>query len=354
MTMELENDILNCLLGQTWRWRSLGLNDSEIFGIYREIETLEDWINKLNDLGNEYEKAADNIKGNHVKMSNYLAAAVCFHASQMGITRDNDLKKQIFNSSVRAYFKAGEYFSVPLERVVYPYDAKKLSAYFRGIPGRGKQPCVVLIRGADAGRTAEDHIITEYLLNNGLSVFNIDLPGQYEARFDGMPLIAEAEKPVAAAFDYLQTRPEIDAEKIAIVGTCVGGYLAPRAASFEKRAKACVTVGGFYSLTEFEYHIVATLNVQNDMMVTAEGYEQRRKEFTLEGAIENMTCPLLVINGANDTVLPASQAVKIYDKARCPKELRIYEGLGHNVWHQDRSVLDYIANWIREKLDITA
>lgn len=350
MDKEIEESILACLRGQAWRWRSLGIKDSELFEADRRIKTLNDWVSECNAIAESYEKAADAIEDKLVKTSNYLSAAVYYHASQLGITRDNTEKKQIFLSSVRSYLKAAEFFAVPLERVEYPYEGKTLSAYFRNIPDTGKRPCVVLIRGADASRTAEDHIITEYLLHRGLSVFNIDVPGQYEARFDGLAMTPEFEKPVAAAFDYLETRPEIDRDKIAIMGTCVGGHIAPRAASLEKRARACVSVGGFYSLAEFEYHIVATLNLQNDMMVTAGEYAQMRKGFTLERVIDKMTCPLLVVNGARDSVMPNSQAVKIYEEARCPKDLEIYEGLGHNAWHQDRVVLANIADWIWDKL----
>ena len=350
MDKKMEAELLSCLKGFTFRWRSLGARDGELLDLNKKISSVEDWIREYNDIATAYEKAADAITDRVVKTSNYLSAAVYFHSSQLGLTSDTDRKKEIFYASVRAYFKAAQNFTVPLERVEFPYDGKTLSAYFRKKPGIKNRPTVVLIRGADASRVAEDHIITEYLLHNGFSVFNIDMPGQYEARFNGLALIPDTEKPVGAAIDYLEKRPEVDPERIVVFGSCVGGFMAPRACALEKRAKACVSIGGFYSLAEFEYPLLATLNVQNDMQVTPAEYPQRRKEFTLKGFIEKMTCPLLVINGAEDTVMPNSQAVKIYEQARCPKELKIYQGLNHNAWHQNREALNYAAGWLWDKL----
>ncbi len=67
-------------------------------------------------------------------------------------------------------------------------------------------------------------------------------PGQWTALKANPGLIfrPDYEKPVAAVVDYLFTRPDVDADKVALIGYSFGGHLAPRAAAGEPRIKACI------------------------------------------------------------------------------------------------------------------
>jgi fermentation-respiration switch protein FrsA (DUF1100 family) len=49
------------------------------------------------------------------------------------------------------------------------------------------------------------------------------------------------------AVGYLSSRPEVDAERIGVVGVCLGGGYAVRAAAFDPRVKAVAGVGGAYN-----------------------------------------------------------------------------------------------------------
>ena len=92
--------------------------------------------------------------------------------------------------------------------------------------------------------------------------------------------------------------------------SCVGGYLAPVAVAFEKRVKALITLGGFYSLAEFEYPLPPILNLQTDMKISAVEWPVRIKDFTMDGIIGKINCPTLVVNGSADKVMPISQTYK--------------------------------------------
>jgi pimeloyl-ACP methyl ester carboxylesterase len=67
-------------------------------------------------------------------------------------------------------------------------------------------------------------------------------PGQWGPVFDQPPLLLRPdwEKPVTAVADYAETRPEIDTQRLALIGYSLGGYLAPRAAAMEPRIRACI------------------------------------------------------------------------------------------------------------------
>src|SRR3954449_3514875 len=49
------------------------------------------------------------------------------------------------------------------------------------------------------------------------------------------------------AVGYLASRPEVDADRIAVVGVCLGGGYAVRAAAFDPRVRAVAGVGGAYN-----------------------------------------------------------------------------------------------------------
>lgn len=350
MDEKTQNLILTTLKKAQRRITSLGCRESEFFETYERIRTLSDWPKEVSKLAERFEKAGDHIEDGLVKASNYLKAVAYYHAAQLGIHEDTEEKKQIFYSCARAYNKAAKYFWAPVERVEYPYAGVMLSAYFRKVPGVKKAPCIIMVKGLDSSGEAEGHVMSDYYLQRGFFTLDIDCPGQYDARFKGLPMAPDFERPVAAALDYLKTRSDVDLDRIAISGLSFGGFIAPRAASLEPRIKACVSIGGVYSLDEIQFPIHYFLHLLNDLQVTAAQYPQKSKEYTLDGVIEKMTCPLLVVNGEKDSVSPASSSKKIYEKARCKKDLYLYEGLEHCAWPERKTVMYDVADWVRNNL----
>ena len=46
--------------------------------------------------------------------------------------------------------------------------------------------------------------------------------------------------------------------------------------------------------------------------------------------IEDVTTPLLILQGANDKTIPPSLGEKLFDAANKPKEIERFEGFSHN------------------------
>jgi len=336
--------------GRVRRWFGLGARAEELFDTFGKINELGDWCGEFDKLARRFEASADAIEDGLVKVANYLSAASYFHIGLLGTFEDNDERKQAYRSVVRVYDKARKHFRIPAERVEYPFGGLTFSAYFRQAPGVTRPPCVILLRGLDAAREVELHTISNFLLEKGLSTLAIDTAGQGEARFQGLKLLPDVTESIGAAMDYLEQRLEIDASRLAIVGQSFAGYIAVRAASRDKRIKACVSLGSFYSLDDFEILHMLKQNCMLNMKVTEAEWPQTRKLFSLDGVIDKMTCPFLAINGSEDVVIPPSQTVKMYDRAPGPKDLKIYDGAPHCVYYDNKSVLFYIADWLSAKL----
>lgn len=106
--------------------------------------------------------------------------------------------------------------------------------------------------------------------------------------------------------DYLETRPDIDAEKLAYCGMSWGGVLGAVIPAVEKRLQASVLIAaGFYT------------------------YVPVRPEADPINYITRVETPTLILNGRYDTVFPCETTVQpFYDLLGTPdehKELKLYE-----------------------------
>ena len=81
----------------------------------------------------------------------------------------------------------------------------------------------------------------------GINTLAIDGPGQAEAlRLRNIHARHDYEAAGIPAYDYVASRPEVDAKRVAVMGYSFGGYHAPRICAFEKRYAACVCFGAMH------------------------------------------------------------------------------------------------------------
>jgi hypothetical protein len=110
---------------------------------------------------------------------------------------------------------------------------------------RGRTPVVIFYNGFDVTKELFYGFIREEFADRGIACLVIDTPGTGEPlRLRNVPSRPDYEVPTTAIVDYLVTRPGIDPERIGLLGISLGGYYAPRGASFEHRIKACAAWGG--------------------------------------------------------------------------------------------------------------
>src|SRR3546814_8388977 len=102
----------------------------------------------------------------------------------------------------------------------------------------GVQTCALPIfcfGGSDEYKDELLHEMPRHAFPRGLSLLLVDLPGQGGTlRRRGITARYDTEKPVGACVDYLLTHSDVDPGRIALYGASLGGYYAPRAASFER------------------------------------------------------------------------------------------------------------------------
>ena len=222
-----------------------------------------------------------------------------------------------------------------LEEVRIPFEERAMHAFFATPPGStGKLPAVILLGGLESLAEEVYFVAGVAALRYGFACLVLEGPGQGATlREEGIASRAAYETPIAAAVDYLQGRPEVDAERIGMVAYSLGGYYVCRAAAFERRLRACVAWGAEYDYSEvwggrpdnhpLTPHLMNTLGA-----ATMSDARLILRDFHLRGIASRIESPLLILHGEDDRHVPLSHAQRTYDEVRGPKELKVFPS-GH-------------------------
>lgn len=133
----------------------------------------------------------------------------------------------------------------------------------------------------------------------------------------------------------------------------MGGYAARRFAARDRRIKACISAGGFFSLLdtwdrghqELRKILAFTLGAQS-----MEDAREKTKPFTLEGVLNGRLCPTLVVHSAADTTVNAAEAKRIATAAGASAELVIFSERMHVCHNIPYKVRPLMADWMAEHL----
>jgi alpha-beta hydrolase superfamily lysophospholipase len=134
------------------------------------------------------------------------------------------------------------------ERVTIPADGFDIPAiFYRASRDPAPRPAVLMFNGFDGSQEEMLHVSGFAALQRGFHVLTFEGPGQPAVlREQGLGFRHDWEAVVSPVADFCETVKEIDAGRLALLGLSFGGYLAPRAAAFEPRIAAVVTIDGLF------------------------------------------------------------------------------------------------------------
>jgi len=324
----------------------------------------------------------------------FLRATTYYQASEFflhGNPQDPRIARA-YKLSTECYRKAAAGFDPVIETIEIPYEQTTLPGYFHASGKPGPRPTVIIHSGFD-GSAEEMHVQgARAAVDRGYNALVFDGPGQYGTLHrQGLPLRPDWENVVTPVVEFASARPDVDPKRIALFGASLGGYLAPRAAAFEKRIAAVIANDGVYDFGvvvknrvpadrwgEFEAQLRADQAPELDAMLAAQerhsptlrwsnahgtwatGTKSPRKfmarilDFTLaNGLAESIACPTLVCEAENDLYFEG-QPQMLYDHLRCPKTLMRFtnaEGAGaHCHVGASRLALAAMFDWLDEAL----
>lgn len=132
------------------------------------------------------------------------------------------------------------------ERVAIPYEDTALPGFFfPAAAAHGTRPLVVINNSGDGATSQAPMIGGAAAHERGYHWMTFDGPGQQATLFEqGIRYRADWENVLGPVLDAMLIRPEVDSDRVAVIGVGQAGYWVPRALAFEHRFAAAVVDPG--------------------------------------------------------------------------------------------------------------
>jgi pimeloyl-ACP methyl ester carboxylesterase len=353
--MAVEERVTIALENWAPRFIANGVDANDLQTLARGITRWEDWSPAWSALAAEHEAMGEQAEreGNFESAGeHYLSAAMLYHFGKFMVVRFPDQLRAGHENTVRVYQRGLPYYDHSNERVEIAYEhGRTLPGILRRPWNVRRPPVVILSPGLDSVKE-ELHAYSTDLLRRGIATLAIDGPGQGESEFE-LPLRPDYEVPLRYILDYLETRPDLDANRIGMLGISLGGFLAVRGAAVEKRLKAVVMLAAGYDLAEhFDRYPLLTQDafIQRTHSGDEATVRERLRAFTLQGSTERITVPLLVIFGRRDRLFPAEDSERVAAEVGSNAELWLFDDGNHVCNNIPYKYRPQQADWLRRQL----
>lgn len=256
-----------------------------------------------------------------------------------------------------------------IEHVEVPFEGTSLPALLVHPERRGRRggaPAMIYFDGFDVTKEIQYFKGVADLAERGIACLIVDGPGNGESvRFRDLYLRHDTESYATAAYEFLAARPDIDARRVGVMAISLGGYYAPRAAAFEPRLACCIAWGA-----QWDYHAtwkarfekldrneLPSLSVPWEHLLwilnattRAEALE-KLEGFRLDGVVEKVACPFLLLHGEGDEQIPLTLAQHCFDQVGSQsKTLKVFtreEGGYHHCQIDNVSIgVAYMWDWL--------
>lgn len=201
----------------------------------------------------------------------------------------------------------------------------RLNAWF--FPADNPVGTVVHCHG-NAGNISAHFKFVGWLPAQGWNVLCFDYRGYGQS--DGKVTRSSTIDDVHAAIRFAATLPEVDADRVCVIGQSLGGTVAIAALAEDDHGVRGLCIDGAFSSYRTEARFVAG---QSWYLWAAAGLLSRLLISDHASAIDCVgrigAMPKLFICGDQDRTVDYRQTVDLYEKASQPKELWIIEGTGH-------------------------
>ena len=318
--------------------QSIHTSDPDEYQVATRLRAFDplSWYNEWRRVGEINEELAESFEADNLRLSanQYYLRAFRFYRAAIVYQEDTDATMMPgYMKMMDMYNKAWEMVRPPFERVKVMVDGNELDGYFRkpnGPPGV-RYPTVINYLGADSMAEATILARGSYVAR-GLAFLVIDLPGQGAAkRLKHLYMEPDTERYVSPLVDYLETRPDVDANRIGLLGQSMGSYSAPRAAAGEPRIKVVTVSAGSHDLARDLFEYFPPIQERIRWIIGARDLaDTRRKirDYTVEDVARNIECPMLIGYDPIDRIMDPEGAHRLY-QAAVNSERTMWAGAGH-------------------------
>jgi len=278
-------------------------------------------------------------------------AAVCYHFAKFVFVLDVNEMRAAHMKAVECRKLALPHLRPAGEYVRIPFAGKSFAGVLRRPAGVARPPLVVMCMGLDSAKEEMDSYESLFLAR-GLATLSFDGPGQGESEYD-IAIRGDYEVAVKAVVDWVEKRQDADGARIGLWGVSLGGYYAPRAAAFEKRIRACIALSGPYDLGSAWDGLPELTRETFRTRAHCATQDAARKvaaTLSLAGVADKITCPLYIVTGKLDRVVPWQDAERLAREARGPVELVVIADGNHVANNRAYKYRAQSADWMARQL----
>lgn len=281
-----------------------------------------------------------------------------------------------------------------MERPIkFPSGALELSGVLHLPAGHTGEavPCFVVLHGFGSNKDATNVRGPVQMLNEwGYAAFRFDMRGCGESEGEfGRVICLEQVADTRAAIDVLQTVPEVDADRIGLIGSSFGAAVAIYTAGVDERAAAVISSGGWghgerkfrrqhptaegwmrftemlengrlhreqtgeslmvdrYDIVPMPEHLRTHLSKRSVTMFPAE-VAQSMYNFCAEDVVGRISPrPLLLMHSSNDSITPTEQSIALFEKAGMPVDLHLFAETDHFMFSEGNGrVRTIVKDWL--------
>lgn len=319
--------------------------------------------------------------------SAFLRAATYWRASLMHFGWPDDPRMTLHavasNACYERYLALSGY---PGRYVEIPYEHSFLPAHFYTSPTAPPNgPLLIFNQGRDAW-PEDTRWVYDGAIRRGIHCLAFHGPGQgLSIRLNNLPFRHDWENVVGPVIDFAIAQPGVDPSRIALMGLSFGGYLAPRAAVFEKRLKLCIADPGVLTwgesiVTSFPPPMLDAFRAGRDVFNSFAGkalanepthswfmrdaswkhgvstpYDlfQELLKCDLTELAGQITCETLVMDGTEE-VFSTGQPQRLFDALTCKKELMLFDASTTAQLHcqngANATAGELLFDWLDERL----
>lgn len=340
------------LMWERFTWRILANHVSawELEQLKQRIERWEQWCGEWSRAAREHAASGDRAAAAGHRLTAgaaYVRAMSFYHWASFYFVHNQGQFVTALQAMGDCLRKAAPLVDPPLEIIEIPFENIKLIAYLRKPAGVARPAIAILCPGGDSTKE-ELYDLGEHIVARGMAFLAFDGPGQGLISTQ-QKMRPDYERVIRAVTDYVCARDDLDGKRLAVGGISYGGLFACRAAAFDARVRAVVSISSWYSPAGLYAHAPA-LTQTSVRQYFGDNAAEVQAAMTMADAAERIKVPLLQVYGGRDKASPPEHAYRVEKEVKGPVTTVVFEEGVHvcnNVQYKARPL---IADWLVENL----
>lgn len=352
----------------------IGLDPADVKEAFNSIHTKDkdEWAAAFMGVADRYFNEAKSLEKTDPTKANadYIRAWRLYSFGRWPIPVSPG-KQRAYAKAIEAFLAHARFWDPPLEVVHIPFEGSEITAYVR-LPknAKGPVPLVIAVNGLDSRKEDLAESFSA-ILPFGIGFLAVDGPGTGQAP---IKVSETADRMLSRVIDYVQSRPEVDKNRLAVHGVSWGAYWATKLSIVERaRLKGASAqsppIDTFFQkdflmnslLGNREYlfdQVPALMNIFDGVKNLDDlAASLAKMSLVKQGLLGKPSTPMLILAGVLDTQVPISDIYLLLNSGDVPKDAWINPQGGHlgrqvKVWPDPVIFKQVIIPWLVRTLDV--